>query len=113
MASSDWASLAVMGWPDMTVALAKLVSPGPVSGLVGRTIGISHYVFIRENSVCCAARVSDARMLSNCAQVDNLPKGTKLYLGLTKKHEIYILPTILLTNDHFQVHMLGIQEAKN
>ena len=76
MASSDWASLALMGWSDMTVAPAKLASPGPVSGWVGRAIGIFPYVFIRENSDCCAAWVSDVQMLSNFAQVVTLPKGT-------------------------------------
>ena len=77
----------------MTVALAKLASPGPVSGWVGRAIGIFPDVLIRENSDCCAARVSVVRMLSNLAQVDNLPKGTKLLSGLTKNTEfIFCVP---------------------
>ena len=84
MASSDRASLALMGWPDMTVALAKLASPGSVSSQVGRAIRIFPYVFIRENSDCYAAWVSDVWMLSNFAQVNNLPRGTKLSPGLTK-----------------------------
>ena len=93
MASSDWASLALTCWPDMTVVLAKLASPGPVSVWVGRAIGIFPYVFIRENSDCCAARVNDVRMLSNFAQIDNLPKGTKLSPGLTKNTKfIFCLP---------------------
>ena len=90
MARSGWASLALTGWPVMTVALAKLASPGPFSSWVGRAIGIFPYVLIRENSDCCAARVSDVRILSNFAQVDNLPKGTKLSSGLTKKNTKFI-----------------------
>ena len=78
MASSDRASLALTGWSDMIVALSKLAIPGPV---FGRAIGIFPYVFERENSDCCAALVSDARMLSNCGQVVNLPKGTILTLA--------------------------------
>ena len=81
MASSDWASLALTGWPDMTVALAKLASPGPVSGWVGRAIEIFPYVLIRENSDRCAARVSDIRMLSNFAQVVNYQKEQYYHLA--------------------------------
>ena len=94
MASSDWASPALTGWPDLTVALAKLASPGPVSGWVDRAIGNFPYVFISENSDCFAARVSDVRMLSNCAQVDNLPKGAKLSPCLTKNMKLifYVPP---------------------
>ena len=53
-------------------------------------MGVFPYVFIRENSDCCVARVSKVRMLSNFAQVDNLPKVTILSPDLTKKHEVYI-----------------------
>ena len=80
----------------MTVALAKLASPGLVSGWVGWAIRIFPYVFIRENSNCCVAWASDVRMLSNFAQVNNPPKGAKLPPGLTKKYEVYILPTTLM-----------------
>ena len=97
MAISDWASLAMTCWPDTTVSLAKLASPGPVSGWVGRAIGIFPFVLIWENSDCCAARVNDVRMLSNFVQVADLPKGTKVSPGLTKKYKIYILPTTLLS----------------
>ena len=67
-----------MCFHDMAVATAELASPGPVYGWVGRAIGVFPYVFVRENSDCCAARVSEVRMLSDVAQVDSLPKGTIL-----------------------------------
>ena len=89
MASSDGTSLAMTCWPDMTVALPNLASPDPVSGWVGRAIEIFSYVFIRENSDCCAARANDVRMLANFAQVDNLPLGRKLSPVLTKKRKLY------------------------
>ena len=66
----------------MTVALTRLASPGPVSGWVGRAIGVFTYVFIRENSDGCAARVNEVPMSSNFAQGDYLSKGTKLSPGL-------------------------------
>ena len=71
-----------MYWPDMTVALTRLASPGPVSDWVGRAIGVFPYVFIRENSDCCAAQVNEVRMLSNFVQGDYLPKRTLLSPGL-------------------------------
>ena len=77
----------------MTVALIKLASPGPVSDRVGRAIGVFPYMLIRENLYCYAARVNQVRMVSNFAQGDYLPKGTKLSSGLTKNTKfIFCLP---------------------
>ena len=91
MTSSDWASPALTGWPDVTVSLAMLANPGPVSGWMGQAIGIFPYVFTRENSNCYAAWVSVVRMLLNFANVDNLPKGTKLSPGLKNTKFIFCL----------------------
>ena len=67
----------------MTVALIKLASPDPVSARVGRAIGVFHYMLIREDSDCYAARVNEVRIVQSFAQDDYLPKETKLSPGLT------------------------------
>ena len=73
----------------MAVALIELASPGPVFERVGWAIGVFPYMFIRENSEYYAARVNEVRMVSNFAQGDYLPKGTKLSPGLTKIRNLY------------------------
>ena len=49
----------------LAVALAKLAIPGPVSGWMGRTIGIFPYALTRENSVA----VRHGLVMYECSQI--------------------------------------------
>ena len=93
MASSNWASLATICC-DRSSGQAS--EPWPCLQLGVPGYRVFPYVFIRENSDYCAARVSEVRELTNFAQVYNLPKEAILSPGLTKKCEIYILPATLV-----------------